>query len=259
MQIEDLLSGSASSHMLGTKSSSLDSSLQLGIPINRSHVGKMEDAGNGLSTDHIMKQIGINSGGGNNRVAAGGRTVLWDAFTGTCMTGVEPIIPFLWSVRVVGFVSSNANDTVFELRKIPNNMIDMVKVSLTRTCAKARKRHDRGSNVESTNLDGPLERSNEGLVDLNVWIVKQFGGVKLRVIALYNRRVCIMGTFTKESKVIIHDLLNVLMRGVAEITIVITEPITSKVKGNHTSTLELEFMLIREGFDDGRRVLTGNQ
>jgi len=31
----------------------------------------VEDAGNGSTTDHITEEIGINVGGGNNRVAAG--------------------------------------------------------------------------------------------------------------------------------------------------------------------------------------------
>jgi len=84
---------------------------------------------------------------------------------------------------------------------MPNDALDAVEVSLMRTPAKARKRHDG----------------------------------------------------------IIHDLLNVLVRGVAEIAIVIAEPITSKVEGDSASTLELEFMLIREGLDDERRVFTGNQ
>jgi len=68
-----------------------------------------------------------------------------------------------------------------------------------------------------------------------------------------------MGMFTKETKVIIHDLFNVLMRGAAEIAIIIVKPITTKVEGDRASTLELECMLFREGLDDGQRVLTGNQ
>jgi len=31
----------------------------------------VEDAGNGSATDHIMEEIGINVGGGDNQVAAG--------------------------------------------------------------------------------------------------------------------------------------------------------------------------------------------
>ena len=42
------------------------------------------------------------------------RAVLGDAFTGTCITGVEPIVLFLGNIRVVGLVSANANDTVLE-------------------------------------------------------------------------------------------------------------------------------------------------
>jgi len=67
-----------------------------------------------------------------------------------------------------------------------------------------------------------------------------------------------MGTFTKEAEVIVHDFLNVLMRCITEIAIVITEPVTTKVKGNHTCTLELEFMLVGEGLDDGGRILARN-
>jgi len=89
------------------------------------------------------------------------------------------------------------------------------------------------------------------LTDLSVHVIEQFGGIKLRVIALHSRRVGIVGTCTKEVEVIIHDLLNVLMRSVAEIAIVIANPITTKVKEDRASALELEFMLIREGFDDG--------
>jgi len=70
--------------VLGTKRSSLNGSLQFGIPINRSHVEKVKDASKGSTTDHIMEEIGINVGGGNNLVAAGGRTVLWNCFTRHC-------------------------------------------------------------------------------------------------------------------------------------------------------------------------------
>jgi len=68
-----------------------------------------------------------------------------------------------------------------------------------------------------------------------------------------------MRTFTKEAKVIIHDLLDTLVGWVAEVAIVITDPITTKVKGVRASTFELELMLVGEGLDDGGRILAGNQ
>jgi len=46
---------------------------------------------------------------------------------------------------------------------------------------------------------------------------------------------------------------------IAKVTIVITEPITTKVKGDRASTFELELMLVRDGLDDGGRILAGNQ
>jgi len=49
------------------------------------------------------------------------------------------------------------------------------------------------------------------------------------------------------------------MRCITKIAIVITEPITTKVKGNRTCTFELEFMLVGEGLDDGGRILARNQ
>ena len=68
-----------------------------------------------------------------------------------------------------------------------------------------------------------------------------------------------MGTFTKEAKVIIHDLFNVLMRGIAEIVIIFAEPITTKVKEDCTSAFELELMLIGDGLDDGGRIFARNE
>jgi len=68
-----------------------------------------------------------------------------------------------------------------------------------------------------------------------------------------------MRTFTKEAKVIIHDLLDTLVGCVTEVTIVITEPVTTKVKGDRASTFELELMLVGEGLDDGGRIFAGNQ
>jgi len=68
-----------------------------------------------------------------------------------------------------------------------------------------------------------------------------------------------MGMCTKEAKVIIHDLLNILAGCVAEVAIVNTEPITTKVKGDRVSAFELELMLSGEGLDDGGRILAGNQ
>jgi len=60
---------------------------------------------------------------------------------------------------------------------------------------------------------------------------------------------------TKESEVIVHDFLNVLLWGVTEIAIVIAEPVTSKVEGNGASPFELELMLFGQGFDNERRIL----
>jgi len=117
----------------------------------------VEDTGNGSTTDHIMEEIGINVGGGNNRVATGGRTVFWDCFTGNCVAGVEPIKLLLGDVSVIRFVSANANDTVFELGEVSYDKLDAVKVSLTRTRAEARQCHDGGSNNELANLNSPLE------------------------------------------------------------------------------------------------------
>ena len=67
-----------------------------------------------------------------------------------------------------------------------------------------------------------------------------------------------MRTFAKETKVVIHDLFDMLMGCVTEVTIVITKPITTKVKGDRASTFELELMLVGEGLDDGGRILAGN-
>jgi len=39
-----------------------------------------------------------------------------------------------------------------------------------------------------------------------------------------------MGMFTEEAKVIIHDLLDILVGCIAEVAIVIMEPITTKYK-----------------------------
>jgi len=104
-----------------------------------------------------------------------------------------------------------------------------------------------------------LERSNEGLIDLNTGVIEQVGGVMLRVVALDNRRMCVARTFAKEAKAIVHDLLDMLMGCATEITIVITEPITTKVKGDRASSFELELMLVGEGLDDGGRILAGDQ
>jgi len=49
------------------------------------------------------------------------------------------------------------------------------------------------------------------------------------------------------------------MRYITEIAIVITEPVTTKVKGNGTCAFEPEFMLVGEGLDDGGRILARNQ
>jgi len=128
------------------------------MPINRGHVEKVEDASDRSTTDHIMKEISINVGSSSdNRVAAGGRTVLWNCLTGSCVAGVKPIKLLLGDVRIIRLVSSDANDTVFELREVSDDTLDAVKVSLTRTRAEARQGHNGGTNVESTNLDSLLE------------------------------------------------------------------------------------------------------
>lgn len=61
---------------------------------------------------------------------------------------------------------------------LSNDMLDLIKVALTGANAKARKHHDSSGDVKAANLDCTLEWSNEGLVELNAIIIKQFRGVQ---------------------------------------------------------------------------------
>jgi len=65
------------------------------------------------------------------------RTVLWDAFTGTCATGAESVILFLWNVRVIRFVSADASETMVEFGEVSDEAFEAVEVPLTWTCAEA--------------------------------------------------------------------------------------------------------------------------
>jgi len=74
----------------------------------------VEDAGDGSSTNHVVKKISIDIRGGKNRFTTRGRAILGDALASTCAAGVIPIILFLGNIRVIGFLGANADDTVFE-------------------------------------------------------------------------------------------------------------------------------------------------
>jgi len=56
---------------------------------------------------------------------------------------------------------------------------------------------------------------------LNTSVIKQVGCIKFRVVALYKRRVGIVGARPKEMEAVVDDLLDVLVGSVAQIAIII--------------------------------------
>jgi hypothetical protein len=122
-----------------------------------------------------------------NGLASRRRYVIGNAFRCTLITGVEPVVDFDWELTEIKFVGADADDAMLELSKVPNDPFDTVEMTLARTCAKAGQCHDGSGDIKTTNLDGPLERPNEGLVDLGALTVEELGCVELGVITSNKR------------------------------------------------------------------------
>ena len=56
-----------------------------------------------------------------------------------------------------------------------------------------------------------------------------------------------MGMFPKETKTVVHDLFGALVMSVAEVTIIIMEPITAKVKGDLNLCSSASALIMEEG------------
>ena len=70
-------------------------------------------------------------------------------------------------------MSAELDSCMLHASKVSTDAFDMLEVSLTRCSMKARHSHDSNSNVKSTNRDGPLQHSNEGLVLLDAISIKE--------------------------------------------------------------------------------------
>jgi len=88
------------------------------------------------------------------------------------------------------------------------NVIDLIRMAWVEACLKARKSNDISGDVEASNLDGPLKRTNERLVGLIAIIAKHFRGVQFGGIPfcknLQERRMRILGGGGKEMVAVIH-------------------------------------------------------
>ncbi|MEM6602330.1 MAG: hypothetical protein AAF649_13200, partial [Verrucomicrobiota bacterium] len=89
---------------------------------------------------------------------------------------------------VVGFVGADTDRCVTEPRKVTVNPPEAIQVSDAWCGAKAGHRHDGSGNVNASDGDGPLHCSDEGLVLLDTFRVKELTDIRLRMVSLLQRQ-----------------------------------------------------------------------
>ena len=75
----------------------------------------------------------------------------------------------MWNVGVIGFFCAHPDDGMSHLGDAPMNAFNTVHVALSGCSAESRHGHNCGADVESAELNNPLEGSDEGLVNLDVF------------------------------------------------------------------------------------------
>jgi len=122
----------------------------------------------------------------------------------------------------------------------------------------SRQGHDGSSDVASVQSGWPAwenqwEIGRFGCHHLVVWRSPVLGGHPSRGANEHS-----WGNRQK-TEIIVCCFLNTFMRSMSEIAMVIMTPITTKVKGNSTSALELQVMLMHQSFDDLGGIVACNQ
>ena len=131
-----------------------------------------------------MVQVGIPIVGGLDRFTKGSWSIRGNFLTRSPITGIEPIVLLDWDIAVIGDRGPNADRTSFELGKVSMNTLDTFQMTLTGCCAEARHRHNGSLDIKASNLDYPLECTDEGLVDINPLVLEKLGCVEFWVISL---------------------------------------------------------------------------
>jgi hypothetical protein len=106
-------------------------------------------------------------------------------------SGVNQLLPIVdlgWERTEIGFFNTDSDDAVSHLHEVAIDLFGSVEVSNSGVGTKAGECHDGSSDVESSNLDDPLERTNEGLVFLDVLKLKFFRVVDFWMITVFEWR-----------------------------------------------------------------------
>ena len=163
---------------------------------------------------------------------------------------VLPVIVLDRSIGVIGLLCANTNNALSHLGKVAADSLHTVEVSFTGCCSETGHSHDRGSNVESSDLDCPLKTTDKGLVDLLLFDIEKVRSLEFRVVSLDERRRELLRLLSKDLFEVVDDLLNVLAWCIAQHAFFVSKEIASKMEGNRPRSLELEVVVLLEGFDD---------
>ena len=226
-QINDLLSECSCSDAFRTECSRLNSRLQLQIPIDGSVVELVEDACNWFSTDKIMAEVSIKGWCHSHRLPFWFGSIQRNCFLCVSIAGVFPVTHLNWDVGAIRCVGPDRDCGMVHLGKIPMDFLDAVKVSLSRHSTEAWESHHCCLNVKATNLNFPLQSSNQRLMCLLIVFIEWLWNIQLGVIASSQWWCGWLRPSAADPIIVFKDLFNALLWRAAQHSFFVTKEVTT--------------------------------
>ena len=169
-----LVACGASSTGFRAERGSLDGVLFLGEPVEGRSIKEVEYAGNGFARGLIVEEVGVGVGDELYWLSSRGWSVGRELFFGVSVDCLGPIVVHECEAGGIRKLGSDLNSGVPHFGEVAVDSLDAGEVTDTRLSAKAGQGHHVDSDIEATELYGPLSCSNHGLVDPGVFRVEEF-------------------------------------------------------------------------------------
>ena len=151
LEINGLIHTDAGSNELRSIGGCFHSHLLLGIPINGSLVGKVQDASNRPSSDKIKVQVCIHIvGTKGNKLSQRSRHVMRENFFQLTINSVHPVNLLVWESRKIRLFSAKVDCCMLHLDKVGDDVLHSLKVSFPWSDSEPRHRHDSSGDVNSS-------------------------------------------------------------------------------------------------------------
>ena len=108
-----------------------------------------------------MVEVGVEAGGCPDGFTLGRWCIMWDGFLCIWVAGARPAVDFLWDGRVVRLAGADADDGMSHFREVAVDALDAVQVAEAWSSSEPGEGHHCRLDIETSDLDHPLESTDE--------------------------------------------------------------------------------------------------